>query len=102
VDDESPLYVTVDNDNRIVCFSDKKYPHATFVSGGIYCLRKKAMQAAVESLAAGNHRMRNYQRFLIDRGLMIKAYPFAKIIDVDHLHDREAAENFLLEQKVQS
>lgn len=102
VDDESPLYVTVNSDNRIVCFSDNKYPHAAFVSGGIYCLRKKAMQAAVESLAAGNQRMRNYQRFLIDKGFMIKAYPFAKIIDVDHLHDRETAEYFLMEQKSQS
>lgn len=101
VDDESPLYVTVDNDKRIVCFSDKKYPQAKFVSGGIYCLRRTAMLAAAQSLAAGNHRMRNYQRFLIDRGLMIKAYPFEKIVDVDHLHDRETAEHFLLEQKMQ-
>ncbi|AIM37216.1 hypothetical protein KO02_11320 [Sphingobacterium sp. ML3W] len=100
VDDESPLYVTVDNDQRIVCFSDKKYPQASFVSGGIYCLRRKAIDAAATSLAAGNHRMRNYQRFLIDQGLDIKAYPFAKIIDVDHLHDRETAEYFLLEQKL--
>lgn len=95
VDDESPLYVTTDADNRIVCFSDKLYPHASFVSGGIYCLRKKAMRAAISSLEAGNSRMRNYQRYLIDQGLTIKAYPFTKIIDVDHLHDRDIAESFL-------
>lgn len=102
VDDESPLYVTVDHDKRIVGFSDNKYSQSVFVSGGIYCLRKDAMQAAEQSLAAGNHRMRNYQRFLIECGLMIKAYPFEKIVDVDHLHDQETAEYFLLEQKIRS
>lgn len=96
VDDESPLYVTTDTDSRIVCFSDKLYPQASFVSGGIYCLRKKAMRAAISSLEAGNSRMRNYQRFLIDQGMTIKAYPFSKIIDVDHLHDRDLAESFLM------
>lgn len=96
VDDESPLYVTTDTDNRIVCFSDKRYPEASFVSGGIYCLRKKAMIAAESSLAAGNSRMRNYQRYLIDQGFCIKAYPFSKIIDVDHLRDRDLAESFLM------
>jgi len=100
VDDESPLYVTTDADNRIVCFSDKLYPQASFVSGGIYCLRKRAMRAAITSLELGNSRMRNYQRYLIDQGFTIKAYPFTKIVDVDRIQDRDLAESFLTEKEL--
>ena len=39
--------------------------------------------------------MRNFQRQLIIDGLSIKAYPFEKIIDVDHIADIQKAENFL-------
>jgi len=39
--------------------------------------------------------MRNYQRQLIAEGLRLKAYPFSKIIDVDHADDILKAESFL-------
>ena len=39
--------------------------------------------------------MRNYQRHLITEGLTIKAYPFSKIIDVDHADDIRKAEQFI-------
>ena len=40
-------------------------------------------------------RMRNYQRQLIAEGLKLKAYPFSKIVDVDHAEDIKKAEDFL-------
>ena len=40
-------------------------------------------------------RMRNYQRQLIAEGLHLKAYPFSKIIDVDHAEDIVKAEAFV-------
>ena len=40
-------------------------------------------------------RMRNYQRQLITEGLQLKAYPFSKIVDVDHAEDIQKAEEFL-------
>lgn len=39
--------------------------------------------------------MRNYQRQLIAEGLKLKAYPFSKIVDVDHAEDIKKAEDFL-------
>ena len=40
-------------------------------------------------------RMRNFQRQLVADGLKLKAYPFTKILDVDHAGDIVKAENFL-------
>ena len=46
-------------------------------------------------MESGVSRMRNYQRALVDDGLRLKAYPFPKIIDVDHAGDIATAEAFL-------
>ncbi len=43
----------------------------------------------------GVSRMRNYQRCLVENGLKLKAYPFSKIIDVDHAGDIEKAAIFV-------
>ena len=36
--------------------------------------------------------MRNYQRALVEAGLRLYAYPFGKVIDIDHKSDIEKAE----------
>ena len=43
----------------------------------------------------GVSRMRNYQRALVDAGLRLRAYPFKKIVDVDHAGDIATAEAFI-------
>jgi hypothetical protein len=48
-------------------------------------------------MAEGQSRMRNYQRGLIADGLRLKAFPFSKILDVDHASDVAKAESFLQE-----
>lgn len=39
--------------------------------------------------------MRNLQRILVKEGFAIKAFPFSKIIDIDHVLDIATAENWL-------
>ena len=39
--------------------------------------------------------MRNFQRRLVQEGLRLKAYPFGKIIDIDHVEDIKKGESFL-------
>ena len=39
--------------------------------------------------------MRNFQRALVAAGLNLQAYPFGKIIDVDHQEDIAKAESFI-------
>ena len=46
-------------------------------------------------MANGVSRMRNFQRALVADGLKLKAYPIAKILDVDHASDIEKAINFI-------
>ena len=65
------------------------------VSGGIYCLKQTAIKVLENAVSEGISRMRNYQQWLVDEGLNLKAYPFSKIIDVDHVGDIKKAEEFL-------
>lgn len=95
VDDESPLYVSVDEENNITAFTDQAAIRSAYVSGGVYCLRKKALSCVEDSINNDRVRMRNFQRDLLLRQLAIKAYPFQKIIDIDHVRDIGIAEEFL-------
>jgi hypothetical protein len=49
-------------------------------------------------MTEGQSRMRNFQRGLIADGLQLKAFPFSKILDVDHASDIPKAELFLQEK----
>ena len=66
-----------------------------FISGGIYGLTTPALRVLEECMAKGVSRMRNYQRALVDAGLNLKAFPFEKIVDVDHAGDIATAEAFV-------
>jgi len=100
IDDESPLYVDFDSNHNITAFSDTVTPTSTSVSGGIYCLRKEALNVARISVAQGVSRMRNFQKAILTNNLTLKAYPFSKIIDIDHVADIEKAQAFLDETSI--
>lgn len=95
IDDEKPLYVDVNANMDIKGFFDSSDETLKYISGGVYCLSSKAITTLNYCMENGYSRMRNYQRQLITDGLNLKAFPFGKIIDVDHAEDIEKAENFL-------
>lgn len=95
IDDEKPLYIDVDSDLRIRNFHDTWEPGCKYISGGIYCLKQNAIGILEEAIKSGVSRMRNYQKRLVQEGMLLKAYPFKKIIDVDHAEDIQKAEYFL-------
>ncbi|MDH6356504.1 NDP-sugar synthase [Parabacteroides sp. PF5-9] len=95
IDDEKPLYVQTDRDFFIHQFSDSPEKACMYISGGIYCLQRSAFKVLEKAMSEGVSRMRNFQRMLISEGLQLKAYPFSKIIDVDHAEDILKAEAFL-------
>ena len=95
IDDEKPLYVQTNEQLEIVNFLDRSNGDCRYISGGIYCLRKPAIGVLKKAIDEGMSRMRNYQRQLIAEGLRLKAYPFSKIIDVDHAEDIVKAEAFV-------
>ena len=98
IDDEKPLYVNVDNDLRITDYKDQAYENARFISGGIYCLSDKSRTTLNYCMHNNVSRMRNFQRQLIVDKLHLEAWPFKKIIDVDHTEDIEKALQFLNEE----
>lgn len=95
IDDEKPLYISTDEALRITGFHDRMVEGCKYISGGIYCLRSASLDVLAECMANGVSRMRNYQRELVGRGFCLKAYPFSKILDVDHVEDIAKAEAFL-------
>ncbi|KAA6348846.1 hypothetical protein EZS27_003733 [termite gut metagenome] len=95
VDDEKPLYVKTDSNLHITGFYDEVVPDVHYVSGGIYGLNEKALSLFRHAMLEGLSRMRNFQRLMIISGLQVKAYPFSKIIDVDHESDMRKAEDFI-------
>ncbi len=95
IDDEKPLYVETDCSLRITGFHDEAPKQPQYISGGIYCLKQSAIPVLQRSMDKGIFRMRNYQRQLIEDGLNIKAFPFSKILDVDHADDIEKANRFV-------
>lgn len=95
IDDEKPLYIDVDADMRITAFRDKPFEGVRYISGGIYGLSHKALPVLERCMSEGMSRMRNYQRALVEAGLDLRAWPFGKIIDVDHAGDIATACAFL-------
>ncbi|MDR0538042.1 MAG: NTP transferase domain-containing protein [Tannerellaceae bacterium] len=93
IDDESPLYVTVNDDGHIRSFDDT--PGSRFISGGIYGLKQNALTVLSQAIEQKQFRMRNYQRSLINNGFRLKAFNFGTIIDVDHASDIEKAKLLL-------
>ena len=94
IDDEKPLYVSTDDDLWITAFLDQcDNPH--YVSGGVYALTPRSLNTLRDCVAMGEQRMRNFQRALLRDGSCLKAWPFSKVLDVDHASDVQKAETFL-------
>lgn len=95
VDDEKPLHISTDSHLRITGFHDQPTPDCHYISGGIYCLTPPALETLHRCMEQGLSRMRNFQRQLVADGLHLQAWPFSKIVDVDHAEDIVKAEAFL-------
>lgn len=95
IDDEKPLYIDVDDRMWITAFRDAPFDGVKYISGGVYGLTPPALGVLDRCMKEGVSRMRNYQRALVDAGLRLRAYPFKKIVDVDHAGDIATAEAFI-------
>lgn len=95
IDDEKPLYIDVNSQMDITAFRDTPDAGSRYISGGIYGLTPPALDVLGRCMKRGVSRMRNYQRALVEEGLLLKAYPFGKIIDVDHAGDIATAAAFI-------
>lgn len=94
IDDEKPLYVNSDKRSKIIDFKDENDGYE-FVTGGLYLFKTDIQKELDEAVNSGVMRLRNFLRFLIQKNFRLYAYPFSKIIDVDHISDIKKAEEFL-------
>ena len=104
IDDEKPLYVSTDDELWITGFLDTRPlspslngegNHIQYISGGIYGLTPRSIDTLRRCIERGESRMRNFQRALIADGLRLRAWPFSKVLDIDHKSDIQKAESFL-------
>lgn len=96
VDDEKPLYVKTSANGHIEGFYDTYQEGIKYISAGIYALSPVALEVLDQFMQSGQSRMRNYQRALVAEGLNLKAYPFGKVIDIDHKSDIAEAEKIAI------
>ena len=98
IDDEKPLYVETDDQLMVTGFYDTS-DEPGFISGGIYGLTPRSLTTLAQCVDRGESRMRNFQRAMIRDGLRLKAWPFSKVLDMDHAADIQKAESFLQEAR---
>ncbi|MCH8325848.1 MAG: NTP transferase domain-containing protein [Bacteroidetes bacterium] len=94
IDDEKPLCVEVNYNMKIISFHDEAANHK-YATGGIYYFKSDIFPMMEKVLNNNVMRLRNFLKQLLIKGYQLKAYPFSKMIDVDHLKDLAAAEEFL-------
>lgn len=94
INDEKPLYVETDTDMRITAFKDDPFSGVKFVSAGVYGLKTDCFDLLSQCMASGIKKMRNFQRKLIDEGMLLKAFNLGRVIDVDHPADLKIANDF--------
>lgn len=96
VDDENPLHVRFDSSNRILDFGPSPDGQTSgWVTGGLYVFSPKIFGEIDTMLKQGAMRLRNFLSHLVQRGYVLEAFPFSKIVDVDHRDDIQTAETLL-------
>jgi len=94
IDDEKPLCIESDLNMKILSFFDDADDHK-YATGGIYFFRTNVFAVMEESVNNNVMRLRNFLKQLLINNYQLKAYPFSKMIDVDHIKDLSAAEEYL-------
>ncbi|MCU7494138.1 MAG: NTP transferase domain-containing protein [Ignavibacteria bacterium] len=98
IDDEKPLCVALDDNDRILKFSDNKEGYS-WATGGLYYFTPEIFNEVQRALKYRIERLRNFLRLLVSEGYVLKGFSFSKMIDIDHISDIKQAELFLSEIK---
>lgn len=101
VDDEKPLWVKVDENNKILEFSSLQN-NCELVTGGIYFFNRGVIEYTENAIRENKCRLRNFLQYVIEKGKNLKAFEFSKIIDIDHRKDIIEAEKFLKQNGITS
>jgi NDP-sugar pyrophosphorylase family protein len=95
IDDEKPLYVRADRQRKIIAFEKDVQADPQWVTGGIYSFSPSIFNEMEEMTRRSVERLRNFLSHLITKGYTLHAFPFSKIVDIDHAADILVAEEWL-------
>jgi NDP-sugar pyrophosphorylase family protein len=96
IDDEKPLWVSVDGGNRIVAMGEAANG-SRYVTAGFYYFSPEIFALVDAARAKGLNAMRQFLGFLIDSGYLLHGIHVSKTLDVDFPEDIGKAEAFLKE-----
>jgi NDP-sugar pyrophosphorylase family protein len=98
IEDEKPLCVVTDTDDRVLQFSDTTEGF-DLATGGLYWFSPRIFDAIPEAFGSGTERLRNFLRLLLARSYDLRIFRFSKMVDVDHVFDLDAAESLALDDE---
>ncbi|GJG86187.1 hypothetical protein tb265_13680 [Gemmatimonadetes bacterium T265] len=104
-DDDAPLRVRVRGDGRVTRVGGDAAEYAdqrtaggpVLITGGVYAFAPSARERAHALAAAGGARMRAFLAALVNDGADVRAAVVARILDVDHRRDLDAANAYATE-----
>ncbi|HUL03685.1 MAG TPA: NTP transferase domain-containing protein [Gemmatimonadales bacterium] len=94
VDDESPVYVMVDDNEIVTAVSDQPVVPPR-VTGGVYAFGPAARRGAGQAVEERVERMRGFLKWLVARGQRVATVTVSRIIDIDHESDLRLANAWL-------
>jgi NDP-sugar pyrophosphorylase family protein len=97
VDDENPLRITLDGEDRVVGLGAAAQA-SPFVTLGLYGMSPSIFPVLERAVGEGEQRLRNFLARLLTAGINVFGRRISKGVDVDRLADVQVAEAFLLEQ----
>ncbi len=95
IDDENPLYVEIDAEQRIRSFS--KTESSQWITGGLYVFSPGIFDEMENVRLKKIARLRNFLGHLVEQGYVIEGFPFSKMIDIDHVRDLDTARRWIAE-----
>jgi NDP-sugar pyrophosphorylase family protein len=101
-DDDAPLWVRVDDAERVVTIAAQVGSPETRVTGGVYAFAPGARARAEFILASGHHRMRVFLGELVDGGARVMAVDVPRIFDIDHRRDLERANAYMMQSAIEN
>jgi NDP-sugar pyrophosphorylase family protein len=96
VDDEKPLWVKMDENQKIMALGETAAP-GPYVTAGFYYFTPEIFTKVAAARAAKLGALREFLHLLVDTGFAIYGLPVPKTVDVDHPEDIEKAERYLRE-----
>jgi NDP-sugar pyrophosphorylase family protein len=93
-EDDNPLWVELDDSNRIGAFRRPSSGNL-LITGGLYFFSPRIFDLQNEAIGIGMSRLRNFLNLLLHKGYILRAYRFKRIIDLDHAADIDLADEFI-------